>query len=80
MSATQDDEPLPAVVDREQCFGFGYCAEILPDVFVIDASGHATVVASRPDPLLIAEAVAACPRSAISAVDPGTPAHDAERA
>jgi len=65
---------LQPVVDRDECFGFGFCVDHAPDVFAIDETGHAVVigVASDLDRLRLAEGD--CPRSAISlvpAVRPG---------
>lgn len=69
---THPHEPQAlAVVDRDLCFGFRYCAEILPSVFVIDETGRATVRAGSADPAALAAAVEACPRSAISFAEGG---------
>lgn len=59
---------LRAMVDREQCFGFGFCAGVLPDVFHLDASGHAVALDVDADPALLARAADDCPRSAITLV------------
>jgi ferredoxin len=67
------DGGVRAVVDRDVCFGFGFCADAMPDVFVLDGSGHATVVDVDGDPELLERVVDDCPRSAISLIR-GAPA------
>lgn len=54
-----------AAVDRDECFGFGFCAQLLPEVFVIDETGHAVALDVDADAALLDQAVSDCPRSAI---------------
>lgn len=58
---------LRAEVDREQCFSFGRCLEIAPNVFEWDDSG-VSVGGPVPDSDVEAarRAAASCPRLAIS--------------
>ena len=57
---------LRPVVDREECMGFGYCEETLPEVFKVDDEGRSVVTDVAADPTLLEEAVDGCPRGAIS--------------
>lgn len=71
-------EALRVRVDAESCEGYGTCAEVLPEVFVLDDFGYASVAGNGevpPDKGIAAqEAIALCPMSAISADDlPPTP-------
>jgi ferredoxin len=59
-------EDLVPVVDREECMGFGYCAEMLPTVFSLDEEGKSVVATAIADPEALDEAVDGCPRGAIS--------------
>lgn len=59
---------LRAAVDRDECFGFGFCADLLPDVFVIDETGHAVARDMDADKALLEQAVGDCPRSAIELI------------
>ena len=59
---------LRALVDREACFGFAFCADALPAVFVLDAEGISVAGDVDADPDLLAAAADACPRSAITLV------------
>jgi ferredoxin len=59
------------VVDRGECFGFGYCADLLPAVFQVDATGHSVVIGFEADAALLARAVDDCPRGAIDLVRVG---------
>jgi ferredoxin len=71
------DEPaagtLMAVVDRAECFGFGYCVDLLPAVFSLDEEGRSVAASAPADPVLLAAAVDACPRAAIR-LEPTSPA------
>ena len=60
--------PLRAVVDREECFGFANCADLLPSVFALDEDGISVPADVDADEALLAQAVDNCPRSAISLV------------
>ena len=62
---------LRAIVDRGECFSFGYCVEALPGVFSLDATGISVAADVDADPGLLAQAADACPRAAISLVRPG---------
>lgn len=67
MSAEDPAAPrLRAVVDRGECFGFGYCAASLPAVFHLDAEGKSVAIEVDVDRALLVEAAEACPRGAIS--------------
>jgi ferredoxin len=71
-----DDPPsgsLIAIVDRAECFGFGYCVELLPAVFSLDGEGRSTAARVPADPERLAAAVDACPRAAIR-LEPTSPA------
>ena len=68
MSAARPVERLRAVVDREECFGFGFCVETLPAVFSLDHEGKSVVRDADADRVLLAAAADACPRSAITLV------------
>ena len=53
-------------IDREECMGFGFCVEAMPDVFRIDDEGKSVVLdgdASADDLEAVADD---CPRGAIS--------------
>ena len=62
--------PLQVRIRRPDCCGSGACAELLPDVFVLDSRNKSTVIDSEgaPGEQLI-EAAAACPCSAIVVED-----------
>ena len=70
MTAGAEREDLVPVVDRDECMGFGYCAETLPAVFSLDDEGKsvvaAVVAAVVADREALDEAVDGCPRGAIS--------------
>lgn len=65
-------DPIPArlraVVDRVECFGFGFCAGALPSVFSLDEEGKSMALDVDADPDLLARAADDCPRSAIRLV------------
>ena len=65
-----DPERTPTIaVDRELCMGSGMCIVYAPGTFAHDADTKAVVVDARGDPAAsIANAVQACPTSAISIV------------
>ena len=54
------------VIDREECMGFGYCADALPDVFRIDVDGKAEVLDAPATGDELETVVDDCPRGAIS--------------
>lgn len=58
-----------AVIDESSCLAHGDCAEVAPEVFVVEDS--ARVITTAPSGLLI-EAAEACPASAISVLDEET--------
>ena len=60
---------LTIEIDQASCIGQADCAEVLPDVFVVDDT--ATVVGTGPDDLLI-KAARLCPTEAILLVDQET--------
>lgn len=66
MSADHPAVRLRAVVDRGECFGFGFCAETLPAVFSLDQEGRSVALDVDADPILLAQAADACPRAAIT--------------
>jgi ferredoxin len=53
-------------VDREECMGFGYCVEALPDVFRIDDEGKSVVLEGVASGDELESVVDDCPRGAIS--------------
>jgi ferredoxin len=61
---------MRAIVDRERCFGFGRCAEEVPEVFSLGEDGLSVpgeargVATSR-----LVDAALGCPRQAIRVVD-----------
>lgn len=68
MSAEDPGRPLRAVVDRDECFGFGFCVETLPAVFSLDEEGKSVALDVDADQGLLAQAADACPRAAITLV------------
>jgi ferredoxin len=68
MSADRPVERLMAVVDREECFGFGFCVETLPVIFSLDETGKSVALDMDADHVLLAQAADACPRAAITLV------------
>jgi len=54
------------VIDREECMGFGYCADALPAVFRVDDEGKAVVLAVAAADDELEAVVDDCPRGAIS--------------
>jgi ferredoxin len=68
MSAERPGELLRAVVDREECFGFGFCVDTLPAVFSLDDEGRSVALDVDADQGLLAQAADACPRAAITLV------------
>ncbi len=54
-------------IDRDECIGCGACAELCPDVFVLDDEDKAEVIAPEGgDQACIDEAIASCPVGCIS--------------
>ncbi len=68
MSARPPDQRVRALVDRDECFGFGFCADTLPSVFSLDGEGKSVALAVDADPALMARAADDCPRGAITLV------------
>jgi ferredoxin len=61
---------MRAIVDRERCFGFGRCAEEVPEVFTQDEEGLSVAGdATGVDPRRLVDAARGCPRQAIRVVD-----------
>ena len=63
---------MRVVVNRTLCEGNGVCAEIAPEVFVVDDDDQAKVLTERPDEALrakITQAVRRCPRQALKLED-----------
>jgi ferredoxin len=56
------------VIDREECMGFGYCADALPGVFRVDDEGKAVVLDGGAAADELDAVVDDCPRGAISLV------------
>lgn len=53
------------VIDRSLCSGYGFCADLAPDVIELDDDGLAAVrVGTSDDPAVLA-AADACPMAAI---------------
>lgn len=63
---------MRVVVDSDRCEGNALCVRIAPAVFQLDDDEYATVVAD-PVPVdeeaRVAQAIADCPRAALSRVD-----------
>ena len=59
---------LRAVVDRDECFAFGFCVDVLPGVFRLDADGHSVALDVDADPVMLAQAADGCPRGAITII------------
>lgn len=59
-------------VDRNLCEGHALCVELAPDVFDVESDDLATCAESPADEARerVEAAVAACPRQAISIVEP----------
>jgi ferredoxin len=68
MTATEPGARLRAIVDRDECFGFGFCESALPQVFRLDETGHAVALDVDADAELLTRAAEDCPRSAITIV------------
>jgi ferredoxin len=68
MSLERPNARLRAIVDRAECFGFGFCVEILPVVFSLDEEGRSVALDVEADQVLLAQAADACPRAAITLV------------
>jgi ferredoxin len=62
---------MRVVVDRDRCEGNAFCVKIAPEVFMLDDDEYAVVTA---DPIPVAQealaeqAIADCPRAALSRV------------
>jgi len=54
------------VVDQELCIGCGVCAEICPEVFVIENEKSQVVGPDKGDTCDLEEAEASCPVAAIT--------------
>jgi ferredoxin len=81
VSEARPPERLRAVVDREACFGFGFCVDAVPAVFSLDGAGRSVAADVDVDAALLVQAVETCPRSAISLVrrqDPPGASSDVE--
>ncbi|MCA2242305.1 MULTISPECIES: ferredoxin [Mycobacterium] len=63
---------MRVVVDRDRCEGNAFCVNIAPEVFELDDDEYA-VVLTDPVPAeqvaLAEQAIAACPRAALSRED-----------
>ncbi|MCV7217703.1 ferredoxin [Mycobacterium crocinum] len=63
---------MRVVVDRDRCEGNAFCVRIAPEVFQLDEDEYATVIAD-PVPTgqeaLAEQAIADCPRAALSRKD-----------
>lgn len=73
---------LRAVVDRDECFGFGNCVDTLTSVFVLGGDGISIARDLDADPGLLTAAVDGCPRGAISLIrrdEGGGTRHEQER-
>jgi ferredoxin len=59
-----------AIVDRERCFGFGRCAEEVPEVFSQDEEGQSVAGDASGVALeRLVDAALGCPRQAIRVID-----------
>lgn len=63
---------MRVVVDRDRCEGNAFCVRIAPAVFELDDDEYAVVIAD-PVPIeqetLVEQAIADCPRAALSRKD-----------
>lgn len=63
---------MRVVVDLDRCEGNAFCVKIAPEVFKLDDDEYAMVIAD-PVPVeqetLVEQAIAACPRAALSRKD-----------
>jgi ferredoxin len=55
-------------IDRALCVGYGACAELAPDVFVLEGGLASIRVGASTDPA-VAEAADLCPMSAITVAE-----------
>jgi len=53
------------VVDQALCIGCGVCADMCPEVFILDSDGKARSVKNSCDQHSLEEVAAACPVDAI---------------
>lgn len=63
---------MRVIVDRDRCEGNAFCVNIAPDVFELDDDEYAVVLTDPVPPeqeALAEQAVAACPRAALSRED-----------
>jgi len=57
-------------VDRDRCFGYGRCADLVPEVFTLDDDGKSVAGDTADvDPRRLAMAAWACPMQAIRLLD-----------
>ncbi|AYE94710.1 ferredoxin [Mycobacterium paragordonae] len=60
---------MRVVVNRDRCEGNAFCVNIAPEVFALDDDEYAVVI-TDPVPVeqetLVAQAIEACPRAALS--------------
>lgn len=59
---------LRVLVDADLCVGSQMCVGTHPDLFRIDATGHASYVGQRLDEAAALEAADLCPTSAIKLI------------
>lgn len=55
-------------IDPVACDGYGYCAELVPEMISLDEWGYPLVTEDRVPPVLedlVREAAARCPRNAV---------------
>jgi ferredoxin len=59
---------MRVVVDANLCVGSGMCVNFNPDLFRIQADGHAAYVGEKLDELAALDAAELCPVSAINLI------------
>jgi ferredoxin len=57
------------VIDRSLCSGFGACAELAPQLFVLGKDGFVSARVGESDDPSVLDAAAACPMAAITVVE-----------
>ena len=56
-------------IDRDLCSGFAACVDDAPEIFKLDDSGTATLLATETDDKRVLQAARDCPMAAITVLD-----------
>jgi ferredoxin len=59
-------------IDRDLCSGFAACVDVAPEIFKLDDSGTAVLLAPETDDQLALKAAKDCPMAAITVFDAGS--------